>query len=996
MGVLRHGGNREPRSRIALIGTILVISVGVLWAKSSFLNEFLIEYPTTTLNQYTEASTPNTDRCLVCHVPSSRGTKGNAYLLDLLNLKEAGGSASDFLALNNVDSDGDGVDNGIEAITPRVDDPMTVNGVPQVGYNMGLIDCPDGTLGYDPQTMQVITNVHETPPAGIVWNAEDPNVNCSDDLDNDCDGLKDLDDPDCTQAECVFDSDCDNGLWCDGIERCTGGVCETGTPIDCSDGLACTADACNEQQDRCDSTPDNAQCDNGLWCDGIEICNVVQGCQPGTSVDCDDGVGCTLDTCDESTNSCDNTPDDTACDNGLFCDGPETCDPVLDCRSGTPESCDDGVGCTVDNCDAGTDSCGHVVDHAACDNGMFCDGAETCDATADCQPGSDPCPGSFCDEGVDVCTDCQTDIDCSDGIFCNGVEMCVAGSCQAGTPVSCDDGVGCTVDNCDESTDTCGHVADDTACDNGMFCDGAEICDAVADCQSVGEPCPGQACDEAIDVCTECQTDADCADDAFCNGVETCVAGSCQAGTPVSCDDGVGCTVDSCDEIGDECVYTPDNGQCDDGMWCNGTEICDPGADCVTGASPCASGQVCHEDTDTCDTGGVGQGFVLSRNADFSTDDREFLRNEILYMLVWTDQVDYNDTNKTDWDIRDSGNGRAGGKLTNHLNYTYTTSYDLSQLPGDAVAWSWNVKINDHNQGEYLPSATFSVLPAPDCTVDSDCDDGDICTDDSCNEETDTCDHVYDEANDASCLMSGCGNGLLEAHEQCDDGNVVNGDCCSRTCKLEAAGSDCDDGMWCTTGDVCDATGTCTSGAPRTCDDQVGCTLDECDEDANQCVNLPDVQACDDGDICTTDECDPESDCTYSLDPTNAPECEQCTDGDQDGYSGTAIECGPWDCDDTDSLVHPGATEICGDQTDNDCDGETDILVCDLFDVTGEGAVNGKDLAWMGRAFGLCSANPVDEWWYAIDLNRDGCVDGVDLALISQAWTCRSGQNICE
>jgi hypothetical protein len=94
---------------------------------------------------------------------------------------------------------------------------------------------------------------------------------------------------------------------------------------------------------------------------------------------------------------------DANCDNGLFCDGDETCDPVLDCQPGTAPDCDDGVGCTDDSCDEGTDSCDNVANDANCDNGLFCDGAETCDPVLDCQPGSDPCPGQSCDEVGDQC-----------------------------------------------------------------------------------------------------------------------------------------------------------------------------------------------------------------------------------------------------------------------------------------------------------------------------------------------------------------------------------------------------------------------------------------------------------------------------------------------------------------------------------------------------------------------------------------------------------------
>src|SRR5262245_16850408 len=52
-------------------------------------------------------------------------------------------------------------------------------------------------------------------------------------------------------------------------------------------------------------------------------------------------------------------------------------------------------------------------------------------------------------------------------------------------------------------------------------------------------------------------------------------------------------------------------------------------------------------------------------------------------------------------------------------------------------------------------------------------------------------------------LWVACGNGRVECGEQCDDGNVRDGDCCSASCQAEPAGGACDDGMPCTT-DACD------------------------------------------------------------------------------------------------------------------------------------------------------------------------------------------------
>ncbi len=47
-----------------------------------------------------------------------------------------------------------------------------------------------------------------------------------------------------------------------------------------------------------------------------------------------------------------------------------------------------------------------------------------------------------------------------------------------------------------------------------------------------------------------------------------------------------------------------------------------------------------------------------------------------------------------------------------------------------------------------------------------------------------------------------------------------------------------------------------------------------------------------------------------------------CVDDDADGYE--ASECGGDDCDDGDPTAHPGATEVCDDGIDNDCDGYYD------------------------------------------------------------------------
>ncbi len=300
---------------------------------------------------------------------------------------------------------------------------------------------------------------------------------------------------------CQTNPECDDGLFCNGAETCVSGSCQAGTAPNCNDGVACTTDSCNEATDSCDHAPNNGACGDGLFCNGSEVCNVTLGCQAGTPPNCADSVACTTDSCNEATDSCDHTPNNAACSDGLFCNGSEVCNVTLGCQAGTAPNCADSVACTTDSCNEATDSCDHVPNNAACDDGQFCNGAETCNVTLGCQAGSDPCPGQACDEGTDTCVACLTNADCADGLFCNGVEVCNAGNCQAGTAVNCDDGIACTGDSCNEGTDSCDHAPNNALCNDGLFCNGVETCNVSTGCVAGTDPCGGAGCDEGTDTC---------------------------------------------------------------------------------------------------------------------------------------------------------------------------------------------------------------------------------------------------------------------------------------------------------------------------------------------------------------------------------------------------------------------------------------------------------------------------------------------------------------
>lgn len=127
----------------------------------------------------------------------------------------------------------------------------------------------------------------------------------------------------------------------------------------------------------------------------------------------------------------------------------------------------------------------------------------------------------------------------------------------------------------------------------GIGCAAYDTCYDPAGCPAVcGNDCCETARGETPANCSDdcsCSGDADCDDGSFCNGAETCVNMRCREGTPPEVDDGVACTVDACVE-GAGITHTPDHSVCDDGIACNGIEVCDAVAGCQPGG-----GDVCAD-----------------------------------------------------------------------------------------------------------------------------------------------------------------------------------------------------------------------------------------------------------------------------------------------------------------------------------------------------------------------------------------------------------------
>jgi hypothetical protein len=96
---------------------------------------------------------------------------------------------------------------------------------------------------------------------------------------------------------CTTHAQCSDGQFCNGAEQCVSGSCTAGAAVNCSDGVSCTTDSCNEATDSCDHAATNALCSDGQFCNGAETCHATLGCQAGTAP-------CPAIECNESSDSC--------------------------------------------------------------------------------------------------------------------------------------------------------------------------------------------------------------------------------------------------------------------------------------------------------------------------------------------------------------------------------------------------------------------------------------------------------------------------------------------------------------------------------------------------------------------------------------------------------------------------------------------------------------------------------------------------------------------
>ncbi|MDP6942613.1 MAG: FG-GAP-like repeat-containing protein, partial [Myxococcota bacterium] len=361
-----------------------------------------------------------------------------------------------------------------------------------------------------------------------------------------------------------------------------------------------------------------------------------------------------------------------------------------------------------------------------------------------------------------------------------------------GSGLDCEDGTECTDALCGVDGG-CVQVHVDGSCDDGNSCTQGDTCvdkACVGDLYDCGDsdPCTDDICN-GDGSCSYDYNTAPCDDETDCTIGDTCSSGLCQ-GTTVDCsiyDDG--CFVGTCaGECGpeDECACI--------------------GASCAACVLQPATGQAC-DDQDEC---------------------------------TLADQCSNTGECVGEWDKFGCG---CVEDAECEADPEYNDACHLGQCDLDIFKCYMEQRPDgfECDDGEAC-THTDECIAGTCTTTPYDCEDFNLCTDDSCNGDG-TC------TNAANTLP-------------CDDDDACTlNDTCHLTVCVGGAPPQCDDGLYCTGQETCDELLGCQDGTDPALDDGIDCTVDSCDDDINSVVHEATDALCDTSTVCVLDTCDETSGC---------------------------------------------------------------------------------------------------------------------------------------
>jgi len=134
----------------------------------------------------------------------------------------------------------------------------------------------------------------------------------------------------CDALDCVFDADCEEGELCEDAVCVPSGGQPCSSTLDCAEGEVCEDDVCVAAG----GCTEDADCDDDLFCNGIESCADATSETDAVCVDGDEPCEAG-EICLEDSDECVECVDDADCEEDETCDG-NMCN-ASGCPEGTPE-----------------------------------------------------------------------------------------------------------------------------------------------------------------------------------------------------------------------------------------------------------------------------------------------------------------------------------------------------------------------------------------------------------------------------------------------------------------------------------------------------------------------------------------------------------------------------------------------------------------------------------------------------------------------------------
>ena len=742
-----------------------------------------------------------------------------------------------------------------------------------------------------------------------------------DGLDNDCDALLDHGDPDVTDAVTWYpDADADSfgDSSAPGIPYCLG-VQPSGWTVDatdCDDSDAAqfpgATEYCNLDDDDCDGVIDEDESADVLtWYADVDIDGY--GDPTVSDVDCAQPLGyvaADLATdCDDANPTTNPGVTDSVADGvDNDCDGFELCYEDLDIDSY-------GSATTVSSLDLGCTDAGESASSTDCDDtnastypgatdavadgvDSDCDGLEACyqdadgdgyggtatipSVRADCSGSGESLSSSDCDDSNPGAYPGATE-SVADGVDadCDGYELCYQDSdldsygsdaTLSTTTIACTDAGQAAVNgDCDDSTAAIYPGAVEAVADGvDQDCDGGDTCYQDVDGDSYGDATTTPSADLICTDSGESTLSTDCDD-----GVSSTFPGATEYvadGVDQDCDGGDLCQLDSDgDGYGGSYTLASVDLDCSDTSESAVSSDCD---DSSASTSPAAT-EVCNGVDDDCD-GTVDEDDAADASTWYADGDLD----------GWG--LDSSTQMRCD---QPSGYVASGGDCDDTRSDAYpgaleTTADGVDQDCDGGDTCYQDLDLDTFGTSTTVASADLDCTGSGESLVSTDCDDGDSAANpgasEICNSVDDDCDGTVDEddAVDATLwYLDADGDGF-------GDPGAGYTTCYAPEFFVDSAlGEDCDD-----------SGAAVNPGATEVCNG----VDDNCDGTADEDAAVD----------ATTWYLDSDLD-GYGTDSASRPACSQPS-----GY----VAAGG-DCDDGAIAVNPGATEICSNGVDDDCDG---------------------------------------------------------------------------